>query len=156
MRVMNEETLALLLPIMEVSDAASALRLANDSPYGLNASVWSRDLPTARALARALESGSVCINDVVTSYGLVEPPFGERKSGVGRRHGPGGLRKYAGGEVHRRGQNAPQEGAKLVPLLASHFWGAGEGRGALRGTQGHLPALNFLSLPLILDDRAYV
>ena len=96
MRLMTEETFGPVLPIMPVRDAAEAVRLANDSPYGLNASVWSKDLTTARGVARSLESGNVCINDVVTSYGLVELPFGgEKDSGLGRRHGPGGLRKYA-------------------------------------------------------------
>ena len=96
MTLMTEETFGPVLPIMSVSDAGEAVRLANDSVYGLNASVWSRDLPTARSVARALKSGNVCVNDVVTSYGLVELPFGgEKDSGVGRRHGPGGLRKYA-------------------------------------------------------------
>lgn len=96
MRVMSEETFGPVLPIMAVRDATEALTLANDSPYGLNASVWSKDLTTARGIARALESGNVCVNDVVTSYGLVELPFGgEKESGLGRRHGPGGIRKYA-------------------------------------------------------------
>ena len=93
---MTEETFGPVLPIMTVPDAAHAVRLANDSPYGLNASVWSKDLPTARSVARSLESGNVCVNDVVSSYALAELPFGgEKESGLGRRHGPGGLRKYA-------------------------------------------------------------
>jgi succinate-semialdehyde dehydrogenase/glutarate-semialdehyde dehydrogenase len=96
MTLMTEETFGPVLPIMAVADAGEAVRLANDSVYGLNASVWSRDVTTARSVARSLQSGNVCVNDVVTSYGLVELPFGgEKQSGLGRRHGPGGLRKYA-------------------------------------------------------------
>ncbi|MGM0576684.1 MAG: succinic semialdehyde dehydrogenase [Myxococcota bacterium] len=96
MEVMREETFGPVLPIMSVRDANEALRLANDSPYGLNASVWSRDRETARRVARRIRSGAVCINDVVISYGLPELPFGgEKESGLGRRHGPGGIRKYA-------------------------------------------------------------
>lgn len=95
MEIMKEETFGPVLPIMRVTDATEAVRLANDSPYGLNASVWSRDKEHARGVARQLESGAVCINDVVVSYGMLELPFGGVKdSGLGRRHGPGGLRKY--------------------------------------------------------------
>ena len=96
MEIMREETFGPVLPIMAVPTAAEAVRLANDSPYGLNASVWSRDVQAARRVARQIESGSVCINDVVVSYGVLELPFGgEKDSGLGRRHGPGGIRKYA-------------------------------------------------------------
>ena len=96
MRIMEEETFGPVLPIMRVQSAAEAVGLANDSEYGLNASVWSRDRESARRVARQLESGSVCINDVVISYAVLELPFGGVKaSGVGRRHGLDGIRKYA-------------------------------------------------------------
>ncbi|MCB9727305.1 MAG: aldehyde dehydrogenase family protein [Deltaproteobacteria bacterium] len=95
MALMREETFGPVLPVMAVSSAQEAVALANDSTYGLNASVWSRDRALARRVARAVHSGSVCINDVVISYGLPELPFGgDKDSGIGRRHGPGGLRKY--------------------------------------------------------------
>jgi acyl-CoA reductase-like NAD-dependent aldehyde dehydrogenase len=95
MDVMREETFGPLLPIMRVGDAQEAVNLANDTEFGLNASVWSRDKHTARSVARRIESGNVCINDVVSSYALLELPFGgEKTSGLGRRHGPGGIRKY--------------------------------------------------------------
>lgn len=96
MALMRDETFGPVLPIMAVGSAAEAVRLANDSPYGLNASVWSRDRALARRVAGQVCSGSVCINDVIISYGLTELPFGgEKASGLGRRHGPGGLQKYA-------------------------------------------------------------
>ena len=95
MRVMREETFGPLLPIMRVANAQEAIHLANDSEFGLNASVWSKDKATARSVARAIHSGNVCVNDVVTSYAILELPFGgEKTSGVGRRHGPGGIQKY--------------------------------------------------------------
>ncbi len=95
MAVMRDETFGPLLPIMRVRDAEEAVRLANDSPYGLNASVWSRDADVARRVARQILSGAVCVNDVVISYGIPELPFGGvKESGLGRRHGPAGLRKY--------------------------------------------------------------
>jgi acyl-CoA reductase-like NAD-dependent aldehyde dehydrogenase len=64
------------MPVMRVADAEEALRVANDSPMGLSGSVWSRDAARARALARALEAGSVCVNDVLVNYFVVEAPLG--------------------------------------------------------------------------------
>ena len=95
MLVMQEESFGPLLPIMRVQGVNQAIELSNDSPYGLNSSVWSKDVACARRVARQLHTGSVCINDVVVSYGVPELPFGgEKESGLGRRHGIGGLRKY--------------------------------------------------------------
>ena len=95
MAVMREETFGPVLPIMRVPDAETALRLANDSPLGLSGSVWSRDVGRAQAIARRLESGSVCVNDVLVNYFCVEAPLGGVKaSGMGFRHGPEGLRQF--------------------------------------------------------------
>ena len=95
MAVMNEETFGPVLPVMRVPDAESALRIANASPLGLSGSVWSGDVARARALARRLESGSVCVNDVLVNYFCVEAPLGGVKaSGLGVRHGPEGLRQF--------------------------------------------------------------
>ena len=95
MLVMTEETFGPILPIMKVRDDEEALRLANDSTYGLAANVWTRDDEKAMALARRVESGSVCINDCAVTYGALEAPFGGVKSsGVGRVNGDAGLRGY--------------------------------------------------------------
>jgi acyl-CoA reductase-like NAD-dependent aldehyde dehydrogenase len=95
MACMREETFGPTLPIMRVRDADEAVRLANDSPYGLQASVWTRDLHRGEEIARRLESGTVCINDAVVNYLAVELPMGGWKdSGLGRRHGAEGIRKY--------------------------------------------------------------
>jgi len=95
MEIMQEETFGPVLPIMRVRNAQEAVRLANESRYGLNASVWSKNLPAARQIAKQIESGNVCINDVVVSYSIPEIPFGGvKESGIGRRHGPQGMRKY--------------------------------------------------------------
>src|SRR5262249_11723418 len=73
----------------------TALRIANDSPMGLSGSVWSRDGARARALARRLEAGSVCVNDVLVNYFVVEAPLGGiKQSGMGFRHGPECLRQF--------------------------------------------------------------
>jgi acyl-CoA reductase-like NAD-dependent aldehyde dehydrogenase len=95
MEVMRDETFAPVLPVMRVPDAETALRIANDSPMGLSGSVWSRDAARARALARRLEAGSVCVNDVLVNYFVVEAPLGGiKQSGMGFRHGPEGLRQF--------------------------------------------------------------
>ena len=95
MQAMTEETFGPTLPIMRVADAEEALRLANDSPYGLAASVYGGH-DRAKQLARRVEAGAVCVNDALLNYLAVELPMGGWKaSGMGSRHGAGGIRKYA-------------------------------------------------------------
>jgi len=95
MAIMREETFGPVLPILRVRDEAEAIRLANDSAYGLTASLWTRDRPRALAMARRLEAGSVCINDAGVTYGALEAPFGGMKtSGVGCVNGEEGLRGF--------------------------------------------------------------
>ena len=95
MQVMTEETFGPVLPIMRVGSKEEAVRLANDSPYGLDASVWGGDVEEAGRIARELESGAVCVNDAVVNYLALELPFGGAKeSGLGARHGAAGIRKY--------------------------------------------------------------
>ncbi|HET9739340.1 MAG TPA: aldehyde dehydrogenase family protein [Solirubrobacteraceae bacterium] len=95
MAAMREETFGPTLPVMKVADADEAVRLANDSPYGLGASVWTRDRARGEAIARRLESGFACINDANLNYYAYELPMGGwKESGMGVRHGAGGIRKY--------------------------------------------------------------
>jgi acyl-CoA reductase-like NAD-dependent aldehyde dehydrogenase len=95
MKVMTEETFGPLLPIMRVEDAEDALRLANDSPYGLQSSVFTRDVRKGELLARRIEAGVCCVNDAQVNFMAFEAPMGGWKSsGIGSRHGAGGIRKY--------------------------------------------------------------
>jgi acyl-CoA reductase-like NAD-dependent aldehyde dehydrogenase len=95
MAIMREETFGPTLPIMRVADADEAVRMANDSAYGLGASVFTGDVGRGEAIARRLESGSVCVNDALLNYYALELPMGGTKaSGMGYRHGPGGIRKF--------------------------------------------------------------
>ena len=95
MKIMREETFGPVMPIMKVGSAFEAVQLANDSEFGLNASVWSSDSRRANDLARQIESGSVCINDAVASYLAIEAPYGGvKKSGIGRRKSHHEIEKF--------------------------------------------------------------
>src|SRR5579859_5683620 len=95
MKCMTEETFGPTLPIMRVSDVDEAVRLANDSPYGLGASVFSRDTARGEEVARRIEAGAANVNDAMINYTVLELPMGGAKaSGLGSRHGAGGIRKY--------------------------------------------------------------
>jgi acyl-CoA reductase-like NAD-dependent aldehyde dehydrogenase len=88
MDVVREESFGPLLPIIAVGDEEEAVRLANGTPYGLFASVWTRDRRRGLAVARRLRVGGVSINDVLTHYGVPSLPMGGvGDSGFGRRRG---------------------------------------------------------------------
>jgi acyl-CoA reductase-like NAD-dependent aldehyde dehydrogenase len=96
MKIMTEETFGPTLPIMKVADADEAVRLANDSPYGLASSVFTRDTERGEQVARRIEAGATTVNDAMINYAALELPMGGAKaSGLGSRHGAGGIRKYA-------------------------------------------------------------
>jgi len=93
MRCMREETFGPVIPIMAVRDVDEAVRLANDSEYGLAASVWTGDPARGRAIARRLQVGTVTVNDAVMHAALPELPMGGWKaSGLGGRGGPDAMR----------------------------------------------------------------
>jgi acyl-CoA reductase-like NAD-dependent aldehyde dehydrogenase len=92
MRIMREETFGPVLPIMAYHTDDEAVRLANDSEYGLAASVWTGDNARGERLARRIKAGTVMVNDVISCYGISEAPHGGFKaSGIGRTHGRFGL-----------------------------------------------------------------
>jgi succinate-semialdehyde dehydrogenase/glutarate-semialdehyde dehydrogenase len=95
MELMRKETFGPIVSIMKVADEEEALRLANDSEYGLNGNVWTRDSERGVELASRMETGGACVNDMAITYGLPEAPFGGVKSsGLGQVNGPTGLRGY--------------------------------------------------------------
>ncbi len=92
MRIMREETFGPVLPVMAFESDGEVLQLANDSEYGLAASVWTHDRARGERLARRIRAGTVMVNDVVSCFGISEAPHGGVKSsGVGRSHGRFGL-----------------------------------------------------------------
>lgn len=96
MACMTDETFGPTLPIMKVSSVAEAVRLANDSVYGLSASVFSRDTERAKDIAVQLDCGAVNINDVISNLMCTTAPMGGWKSsGIGARFGGvEGIRKF--------------------------------------------------------------
>ena len=89
---MREETFGPTLPICTFKTESEAVRLANDSEFGLTASVWTRDRARGLRVAQQIEAGSVCVNEVLYTHGIGQTPWGGFKnSGRGRTHGLEGL-----------------------------------------------------------------
>jgi succinate-semialdehyde dehydrogenase/glutarate-semialdehyde dehydrogenase len=92
MRIMREETFGPVLPIMAFDCDEEAVRLANDSEFGLAASVWTRNRRRGEDLGARISAGTVLVNDAVIGFGISEAPHGGVKcSGMGRTHGRLGL-----------------------------------------------------------------
>lgn len=92
MRLMREETFGPVLALMKVDGDEEAVAFANDSEFGLAASMWTRDRTRGDRLARRIRAGTVMVNDVISSFGISEAPHGGVKSsGIGRTHGRFGL-----------------------------------------------------------------
>jgi acyl-CoA reductase-like NAD-dependent aldehyde dehydrogenase len=116
MKIMTEETFGPTLPIMKVADAEEALRLANDTEYGLQASVWTRDIERGETLARRIEAGVVCVNDAQVNYSALNLPMGGwRSSGLGTRHGAAGIRKYTKTQSLLLTKRAPKRDLHMFP-----------------------------------------
>jgi acyl-CoA reductase-like NAD-dependent aldehyde dehydrogenase len=95
MDVMTEETFGPVIPIMRIKDADEAVRMANDSRYGLDGSVFTRDKDSGRRIAERIQAGSVCVNDSLVNFVIPNAPMGGiKESGLGRRHGAEGIRKF--------------------------------------------------------------
>jgi acyl-CoA reductase-like NAD-dependent aldehyde dehydrogenase len=135
MLIMQEETFGPVIPIMTIRDEDEALTLANQSPYGLNASVWTRDMARGLALAKRIDAGSVCVNECLVSAGCPELPFGGvKQSGVGTRHGGAdGLRQFCVAQAilaeSRRRRSEPAwfpysvRRARMVERVIGIVWG---------------------------------
>ena len=92
MKIMREETFGPVLPVCSFKTEDEAVKLANDSEYGLAACIFTNDRKRGEALARRVQAGTVMVNDVLTCFGISEAPHGGIKaSGIGRTHGRFGL-----------------------------------------------------------------
>ena len=139
MKIMQEETFGPTLPIMKVADEEEAIRLANDSTMGLDASVFGGNVSHAEEVARRIQSGGAVINDALTNYLAMEIPIGGvKESGIGARHGKYGIQKYCQRQnlvVTRIGLNREvyyfpysKSSAKLTDLLIRFMFGRGPRR----------------------------
>ncbi len=92
----DDETFGPVVAVYEVGSDDEAVALANDTEYGLNASVWTRDVSRGRRVAARIRTGTVNVNDAyAATWGSTGAPMGGMKSsGVGRRHGREGILKY--------------------------------------------------------------
>lgn len=111
---MREETFGPTLPIATFETEAEAIELANDSEFGLTASVWSSDRRKARRVAEQIEAGTVTINEVLYTHGIGQTPWGGFKnSGRGRTHGVEGLMELVQGQhIHEN----------HLPILPDAWW----------------------------------
>ncbi|MDQ6744426.1 MAG: aldehyde dehydrogenase family protein [Actinomycetota bacterium] len=140
MRIMTEETFGPTLPIMQVDSEEEAIRLANDSEFGLDSSVFAGDPAHGERVARRLEAGSAVVNDALINYFAMEIPIGGMKqSGVGARHGRVGIQKYCQRQnlvVTRFGLDRElyyfpytKLSSRLTGLMIRALYGRGSGRG---------------------------
>jgi len=114
MKLMREETFGPVLPIMTFKTDDDAIRLANDSIYGLTASVFTRDTSRGRRIAEQIDAGTVMINEVVYTHAVAQTPWGGvKQSGYGRTHGRLGLLEMVSAQhIHVNG----------MPRIADVWW----------------------------------
>jgi len=114
MKLMRDETFGPVLPIMTFKTEEEAVRLANDSIYGLTASVFTGDLAHGKRIAEQIEAGTVMVNEVVYTHALAQTPWGGvKQSGYGRTHGSLGLLELVSAQhIH----------VNAMPGLADVWW----------------------------------
>ena len=129
MRIMREETFGPVLPVMPFDNDEEAIRLANDSDYGLAASVWTRNRSRGESLARRIHTGTVMVNDAVACFGISEAPHGGVKaSGMGRTHGRFGMEEMV---------RIKHVDSDRMPSVKKVWW-YGYGEGFTRQMEGFL------------------
>ena len=114
MKLMRDETFGPVLPIMTFRTDEEAVRLANDSIYGLTASVFTGDLDRGKRIAEQIDAGTVMINEVVYTHAVAQTPWGGvKQSGYGRTHGSLGLLELVSAQhIH----------VNAMPGLADVWW----------------------------------
>jgi succinate-semialdehyde dehydrogenase/glutarate-semialdehyde dehydrogenase len=146
MDVMREETFGPVLPIMTFTTDDEAVRLANDSDFGLTASVFTNNSGRGQQVARQIDAGTVMINEVVYTHAIAQTPWGGTKqSGLGRTHGVAGLMELVRPQhVH----------LNRLPFVADLWWfNYDEGAGRLfRGFARRFATGSILQTSLLLPQ----
>jgi acyl-CoA reductase-like NAD-dependent aldehyde dehydrogenase len=146
MDVMREETFGPVLPIMTFRTDDEAVRLANDSDFGLTASVWTNNIGRGQQLARQIDAGTVTINEVLYTHAIAQTPWGGMKqSGLGRTHGQAGLFELVRPQhVH----------VNRLPFIPDLWWfNYDEGAGQLfRGFARHFASGSIFKASLLLPQ----
>jgi len=119
-----EETFGPVVSITPVGSAAEAVERINDTPYGLNGSVWTADIDRGESIARDLDVGTACVNDAYTAaWAATDAPMGGvGDSGIGRRHGAEGIQKYTESQTVATAGGGP---LAPVPRLPNRLTAAG-------------------------------
>jgi succinate-semialdehyde dehydrogenase/glutarate-semialdehyde dehydrogenase len=114
MRLMQEETFGPVLPVAPFETDEGAIQLANNSDFGLAASVWTGDSRRGEAMALRIKAGTVMLNDMISCFGIAEAPHGGfKRSGIGRTHGELGLQEMV---------QVKYVDVDLVPNVAKPWW----------------------------------
>ena len=143
MEIMTEETFGPTLPIMKVATPRRRVRLANDSPYGLGASVFTKDLEKGEQIARRIDAGSVCVNDAIDQLRRAELPMGgARPRASGRGTAPTGSASSRSPQTILITRSFPKRDLHMFPYTAAHRrWAAVQG--AVRPRQARLGRVAF-------------
>jgi succinate-semialdehyde dehydrogenase/glutarate-semialdehyde dehydrogenase len=120
-RLLQEEIFGPLLAVQIVEDVGEAVRLANQTEYGLSASVWTKDRRRGRAIAERLCVGGVVVNDCMIHFGVAELPFGGVKSsGYGRTQGAQGLYEFCVFKTLTAHRFGPRRQFNWFPYAGKH------------------------------------
>jgi aldehyde dehydrogenase (NAD+) len=155
MKVYDEESFGPIIPIYPFKDEAAAVKMANDSQFGLSVSIWSENLERCMRVAKNIKTGNVSINNVMLTEGNANLPFGGTKnSGFGRYKGYMGFEAFSNSKsmlIDKNSAKVESQWFPFGPQKHAHFKGLIL---ALYGTRGIIGFLKFVFHGLLLERLA--